>query len=472
MGSRSLLAGALAVLTLAAGAAPAAADVAYIDGNEVWLSTLDGSQKLRLSGGENDWRDVAISDQGYVVGVRLEAGKIADLSTFTVWNPQGQQIKFGPLAGRPNMVLAAFPLNLQLSPDAGTLVYGYSGQFGFGQFASFTRGTNFLPSDTVVTPVAGTFNVTDLRAPALVGTRVVGSVGYRKIGVQSPQAIDEFDLWPGIDFAPLGEVLGLDLPSAADKLVAEVYLDGAGTPDERSRLVVYPRLPGLGAAPVPIAGGDVGDCFMPAAPGATHPQFSADGSVLLWSDAAGVHAAPAPLAVTTDGVQNLCTLPGPVATLSATGRNPAIGPVSVAAINAARSGGAPAPAPGTAPGPGGSAPAQGAGGAPAGPTLGKLSALKLAALASRRGASVRVTSPQGGKTTLRLTVKPSAVGRKGKTPITVATGKGSLKAATAGKVALKFTATGRTLRRKLRGKRATLKVSAAGRTTTASIKLS
>lgn len=472
MGSRSLLAGALAALTLAIGAAPAAADVAYIDGNEVWLSTLDGSQKLRLSGGENDWRDVAISDQGYVVGIRLEAGKIADLSTFTVWNPQGQQIKFGPLAGRPGMVLGAFPINLQLSPDAGMLVYGYSGQFGFGLGATFARGTNFLPSDTVVTPAGGTFHVPDLRAPALVGTRVVGSIGYRKIGVQSPQAIDEFDLWPGIDFAPLGEVLGLDLPTAADKLVAEVYLDGAGTPDERSRLVVFPRLPGLGSAPVPIAGTDVGDCFMPTALGATHPQFSADGSTLLWSDAAGVHAAPAPLAVTTDGVQNLCTLPGPVATLSATGRNPAIGPVSVAAISAARSGGG-APAPGTAPGPGGSAPGgNGGGGAPAGPTLAKTSAVKLAALASKRGATVSVTSPQGGKATLRLTVKPSAVGRKGKTPLTIATGKGTLKAATAGKLALKFTATGRTLRRKLRGKRATLKISAAGQTTTASIKLS
>ena len=142
---RTLLCASAIALTsslLAGGAAQA--DVAYIDGNEVWLSTLDGSQKVRLSSGEGDWRDVAVSDQGFVVGIRLESGKVADLSSFTVWDPQGKRIKFGPLVGLRNGGSNAHPLNLQISPDGGLLVYGFS-NFVYG-FPVGQLTTGFIPA--------------------------------------------------------------------------------------------------------------------------------------------------------------------------------------------------------------------------------------------------------------------------------------------------------------------------------------
>ena len=76
---------ALAVIAAAPGAA-GAASIAYIDGGEVWLSSLDGTQKVRLAApvvnGDGDtekWLDVAASDSGRIVAVRNEPGKIARL---------------------------------------------------------------------------------------------------------------------------------------------------------------------------------------------------------------------------------------------------------------------------------------------------------------------------------------------------------------------------------------------------------
>lgn len=475
MRSRSLLIGGLLAASLCSlPAGSASADVAYIDGNEVWLSTVDGSQKLQLSTGQGDWRDVAVSEDGFVVGIRLEAGKIADLSTFTVWNPQGQQIKFGPLVGRPGMVLAAFPLNLQLTPGGGGIAYGFSGQYGFGFPVSYERGFNFLPSDTVVTPALGTGHVLNMRSPVLIGQRVVAAYTGGTIGVQDPGSpvSTNFTPWPGIDASFHGQIDAMDVTPDGTRVALNLWTSG-GSGSGVSKLIVWPT-PGLGQAPVPLPNptipGDVGDCIIPTVGDSWHPSFSLDGSRLAWSDAGGVKIAPSPAIVPTDA-SGACSLPGPVVTLSATGKNPSIGGISVAAILAARSGGG-----GTPPGGGGTNPPGGGGGGggtqPAGPALGKTSGIKLAALAGKKGATLKVTLPAAGKATASLTVKPSAVGRKGKKAITIATGKATLKAAKAGNIKLKFNATGKSLRKKLRGKQATLTVKAAGATTTKTLKLS
>jgi hypothetical protein len=61
-----------------------AAWVAYIDNGEAWLSSLDGTQKVRLaapvvnaSGATEKWLDIAASDSGRIVAVRNEPGKTA-----------------------------------------------------------------------------------------------------------------------------------------------------------------------------------------------------------------------------------------------------------------------------------------------------------------------------------------------------------------------------------------------------------
>lgn len=431
--------------------ATANADVAYIDGNEVWVSTLDGSQKVRLSGGEGDWRDVAVSDQGYVVGVENEAGKIANLSRFTVWDPQGKPIKSGPLAGRLADSVA-YPLNLQITPDGRLLVYGFSNY----TYSSNTLITGFylLPSDTVVAPYPSPYYTTAAKWPALIGERVVGATGSSTLGVQEAGSTGSpnFTPWPGIDVGGVGTIAGLDVNDAGTKVAINVDLP---YPSTDKKLIVFPA-PGLGQAPDalpnPIVPGDVGDCFVPATGNTADPSLSADGTRLAWSDAGGVKVAGVPLVVPTDGVQNLCTMSSPVVTISATGKYPSLGPISVATLKAAQGGGGG--------GGGGSQPPP-----PTAPVPGSLSGLKLAKLGSNKGASVSVTTSTAGKVTVRLTYKP-----KGKKAVVI--GQGSKNAAVgANTIKVKLTAKGKKLRKKLKGKKVTVTISAGGQVTTRTLKL-
>lgn len=438
--------------------APAAhADVAYIDGNEVWVSTLDGSQKVRLSSGEGDWRDVAVSDQGYVVGIRLESGKVADLSSFTVWDPQGKRIKFGPLVGLRNGGTNAHPLNLQITPDGGLLVYGFSNSTGIVPNATFTTGFILLPSATTVIPALSPVNVTSAQYPSLVGERVVGAVGGgTQLAVQDASSIasDDFTPWPGTSISG-GTINSLDISADGRRLAVNVASGST------QRLIAI-AAPGLGQAPTPLPNpvvpGDVGDCFVPATGNTYDPSWSPDGTYLAWEDAGGAKVAGAPKVVPTDGVQNLCTMSSPIVTLSPTGRHPSIGPISVATLQPAAPG---QPTPSGPPGPGQSSQI----------TPGKLAPLTVANLGSKKGAAFTVTTSTAGKVSVTLTVKPSAVGLRGRKAVVIAKGSKQVQAGKAAKVRVKFTKTGKNLRKKLKGVKATLKIRQGTTTTTKTFRL-
>lgn len=448
---------AFAVAASLLSATAAHADVAYIDGNEVWVSTLDGSQKVRLSSGENDWRDVAVSDQGYVVGVRLETNKIANLSTFTVWNQQGSRIRSGPLTSLSNGGSNAHPLNLQITPDGGLLVYGFSNYVYNYPVGTLITGFHLLPTSTVVAPYPNPYYTTAAKWPALIGERVVGATGSSTLGVQEAGSTGSpnFTPWPGIDVGGVGTIDGLDVNDSGTKVAINVDLPYPST-DEK--LIVFPA-PGLGQAPTalpnPIVPGDVGDCFVPATGNTADPSLSADGTRLAWSDAGGVKVAGVPLVVPTDGVQNLCTMSSPAVTISATGKYPALGPVSVAAIKAGQQGS------GGGGGGGGGGAAQ-----PTAPVLGSLSGLKLAKLGSKKGASLTVTAGAGGKVTVQLTYKP-----KGKKAIVVAQGSKNLAAGATGKIKVKLTAKGKKSRKKLKGKTVSVILTSGSSVTTRTVKL-
>ncbi|MFY9470075.1 MAG: hypothetical protein WAP37_08175, partial [Solirubrobacterales bacterium] len=143
---------------------------------------------MRLSAGEGDWRAVAQSDQGYIVGVQLESGKVANLSRFTVWNPSGNRIHFGPLAGN-GAGSNAYPLSLDITPDGGLLVYGYSLYiYGF-PVGSLTQGHYLLPSATTAAPVPEPYSNTSIRWPTLVGERIVGTPDASSNAVQEAGSI-------------------------------------------------------------------------------------------------------------------------------------------------------------------------------------------------------------------------------------------------------------------------------------------
>src|SRR5690606_8731035 len=106
-----------------------AAQVAYVDGGQVWVSTLDGTQKRSLSGPSPDakeWTEVAQADSGAILGARREPGKQGYLNATTLWGPDGAVAGHGALTGKPGWSINSYPVSLDLTPDGGTVVYGYS----------------------------------------------------------------------------------------------------------------------------------------------------------------------------------------------------------------------------------------------------------------------------------------------------------------------------------------------------------
>ena len=114
---------ALAVIAAAPGAA-GAASIAYIDGGEVWLSSLDGQQKVRLAtpvvnadGETEKWLAVAASDSGRIVAARNVPGRIARLSWFKVWEPNGASTVEGPLNAPSGWADYVYPLGFDVTAD-------------------------------------------------------------------------------------------------------------------------------------------------------------------------------------------------------------------------------------------------------------------------------------------------------------------------------------------------------------------
>src|SRR3954466_1500089 len=110
-----------------------AASIAYIDNGEVWLSSLDGAQKVRLaapvvnaSGAIDTWQDVAASDSGRIVAVRNEPGKNSSFSWFKIWEPDGTSTVEGPLNAPGGWTVYVYPLGFDITAEGPHLLHGYS----------------------------------------------------------------------------------------------------------------------------------------------------------------------------------------------------------------------------------------------------------------------------------------------------------------------------------------------------------
>jgi len=103
---------------------------AYESGpTEVWVSSLDGLKKARLSGpvvnasGETEnWLAVAASDGGRIVAVRNKPGRIASFSWFKVWEPNGTSTVEGPLNYPGGWSLPVYPLGFDVTADGAHMV--------------------------------------------------------------------------------------------------------------------------------------------------------------------------------------------------------------------------------------------------------------------------------------------------------------------------------------------------------------
>lgn len=431
---RNLLIALIVVCSFTIGAQSAFASLSYIDGNEVWVMSDDGSRKVRLSAGEGDWRQAAQSDSGFVVGVRKEAGKISQVASFTVWNPSGQIVHFGSLSGHiDSPKLNVYPTSLDITPSGGNIAYGYQRAYGQISGGGLAYGTYLKVSADATVAVPTSFSTAD---GTFVGTRLVGHQdGGSAVAVQSTVDGNVFDPWIGF---PLGDPAypgyGLDVDRT------DVAATGTVTATELRDDTFYTKKINLGKW-TGLQGTYVDDCMLPTAGDPSDITISQDGATIAWQDSRGIVIAGAP----DFSGPSTCNLTRAPAVLSASGTWPSYGPFNVSA----------------APGGGGSA---------AKPKVSVSSSIKLSD-ALKSGFKISVTSATGGSAKVTLSVKPSVVGKKGKKAITIATGKAKLTASKKKTIKVKFTSTGKKLKKKLKGKKATLTVTVGAAITTKTVKL-
>ena len=316
---------ALVVIAAAPGAA-GAASIAYIDSGEVWLSSLDGTQKVRLAtpvvnadGETEKWLAVAASDGGRIVAARNVPGKIARFSWFKVWEPNGTSTVEGPLNAPSGWAVYVYPLGFDLTADGSHMVYGYSNS-GFCCPISFAQGTYVRPvTNSSLDPI----NVSGQQHPTLFGNRMIAHTGGT-VDVQGTSAAPY-----GTDFTPWIDVsgTGLDLRRtdvAANGQLAALELEqwNGGT-QEIGKIAVL-AIQGVDQAPTfPAAV----DCFMPTAGVATDASLSPDATRIAWTDDGGLKVAGAPTTAADP-----CALTSPPVVISPTASQGAIGGTDVAAF--------------------------------------------------------------------------------------------------------------------------------------------
>lgn len=443
----------LAVAILVTTAASAGAtQVSYVDQGQVWVSTLDGTQKRAISGpapvvnpGESRaWTEQAQSDDGWIVGVARVSGGTGAAAPTRVWNPAGAvavESTLGYHAPYNNGGLAV-PVQLDLAPGGQQMLYTYSDiVYGF-------------PTSTLYqgTWVANTSNSSGepFDIPGLVGSSLAGSrwVGVNanagssspNVYVQAPGGTGPFSYTGNAWFQ--WHVPGLwAVDAAADGSAAAVIWRPSG---ESPYALALFQTQGLDT---PVAN-TVPSCDATVSGGVDHVSLSQDGRSVAWQDSGGVHVAGIPVWGSSP-----CQFSSPPVLISATGSHPSLGPTTLATAPASPAGGGAPPAAGT------TKPGK-ANGASSKPTLALAKNVRAADFA--KGLKLTVTVKGKGTVT--------AVAKVGRTTLA----KKSVKAAKAGKVKLTLKAP-RALAARLgsyKGKTLTLSVRAPGGTVTVKRKLS
>jgi hypothetical protein len=429
---RSTLIAILALLTFVPAAG--AASIAYIDGGEVWLSSLDGTQKVRLAspvvngaGNTEKWLAVAASDNGRIVAARNEPGKISRFSWFKVWEPNGTSTVEGPLNAPNGWATYTYPLGFDVTADGNHMVYGYSNS-GFCCPQSFGQGTYVRPvTNSALEPIV----VSGWEHPTLFGSRVIAQSGATA-NVQSAATTYGTDFTPWIDVTNTQLDLRRTDVAANGRLAALELEQWNGGSQAIGKIAVL----STDGVDQPLTGAV--DCFVPASGIAKDVSLSLDATRIAWTDGAGLRVAGTPTSAADP-----CELTAPPVVISSTAAQGAIGGANVAAF-------LPAAAPPTTGGP------PPAGGAAPVATLPRKVTMK--ALAGAKGMPIKVKVGRAGKVKISGTVPAKTLSRKGR-PVVVATGSATATRAGTVTVKLRLTATGRKKRARLKGARMTLRVS-------------
>ena len=445
---RSALIAVLFLLTMAPAAA--ADSIAYVDGGEVWLSSLDGAQKVRLathvvnSSGETEkWLAVAASDSGRIVAARNVPGRISRFSWFKVWEPNGTSTVEGPLNAPTGWVTYVYPLGFDVTADGVHMVYGYSNSSSCCPI-SFAQGTYVRPvTNSSLDPI----NVSGQEHPTLFGNRMIAHTG-ETVSVQDATASpygSSFTPW--IDLSATGlELRRTDVAANGQLLAAELEQWDGGSQSIGKIAVVAAQ--GVDQSPTFPASVD---CFVPTAGVAKDASLSLDATRIAWTDEGGLKVAGTP--TTAD---EPCVLTSPPVVISPTASQGAIGGANVAAF---------LPASGQPP----------AGGPlPGGPPSGALVAtvprkVTVKALARAKGVPIKVRVTRAGKVKVSGLVPAKVL--KSSRSIVVATGSATARRAGTVTVRLRLTSAARKKRSRLKGARMTLRVTQGRLSTTKRVTL-
>jgi hypothetical protein len=440
---RSTLIAICFLLTLAPAAG--AASIAYVDGGEVWLSSLDGTQKVRLAapvvngdGVTEKWLAVAASDSGRIVAARNVPGRISRFSWFKVWEPNGTSTVEGPLNAPSGWTVYVYPLGFDITADGVHMVYGYSNSSGCCPI-SFARGTYVRPvTNSPLDPIV----ISGQEEPTLFGSRVIAHAGTT-VNVQTTSATPYgTDFTPWLDVSASGlELRRTDLAANGQLAAIELEQWSGGTQTIGKIGVVATQ--GVDQPPTFAV-----DCFLPAGGVAKDASLSADATRIAWTDDQGLRVAGTPTTAADP-----CELTSPPVVISPTASQGAIGGADVAAFLPV-----PPPPPPPAGGPSSTGGTPSSAGAPLATVPRRVTAT---ALAGAAGVPIKVKVAGAGKVKISGSVPASVLGRKGR-PVVVATGSATAKRAGTVTVTVRLTAAARKLRKRLKGARMTLRVSHGG----------
>ncbi len=455
LAARAVLLAAL-VAAIATPAVASAASVAYVDNGEVWLASLDGTQKTRLAmpvvnsdGDTEKWLDIAQSDGGRIVAVRNKPGRISSFSWFKIWEPDGSSTVEGPLNAPSGWATYIYPLGFDITADGKHLVYGYSNASSCCDI-TYQHGTYVRPAtSSSLDPIVTVGQI----HPSLLGSRVISLEDASAPSIISVQNADAGNPYTNT-FTPWFDTtgVGLDLEGvdiAADGRLAAVGFeawDGGTQTVGRINVLAIQGVDQYPAFPAAV------DCAVPADGIARDASLAQDGGAIAWKDDGGVKVAGTPTTAADP-----CVLGSAPVVLSPTGTNPSIGGADVAAFLPKP----PPPPPPAGPGPGGS------GAAPVATLPAKVTAK---ALAKKRGIAVKVKVSGPGTVTIKGTVPARRLGRRGK-PVVVASGKRVAQAAGTVTVRLRLTTAGRKRAGRLKGARLTLKIVQGSRSATKVVRL-